>query len=229
MLPASDQRLDEWQRVIQLLPTSAISDTQVQMLATDLRAQYRAISGAVEVPEGFSFTLTGRRTTVPIKLHNSSDITLTVRVRLSSSKLRFPEGDQLVELPPQSFTEVRITIEALTSGEFPVTLQVFAPVGDAELSPPVPLTANVNALSGLGNLITGALLLVVLTWWVRHVRNSRRSRAAAHALSRHPVVKGNARAGNDTENDTENDGNAATADDGSGLSPDAATSTLPPL
>lgn len=213
MLPATDARIGEWQQLIQLLPTSAVSDTQVRVFAADLREQYRLIRDAIEVPEGFAFTLTGRSTTVPIKLRNTSDITLTVRVRLSSSKLLFPDGDQLVELPPQSYTEVRVAIEARTNGRFPVTLQVFTPVGDAELAPAVPLTASVNALSGLGNLITGALLLVVLSWWLRHLRTSRRARAAADALARHPVANGSTEP---KEADPE-------------LSPDAATSTLPPL
>jgi len=234
MLPATDPRIVEWQQVIQLLPTSALSDFQVRALAAHLSEQYTAIRTAIEVPEGFAFTLTGRRTTVPIKLRNTSDIALTVRVRLSSSKLLFPDGDQLVVLPPQSYTEVRVAIETRTNGRFPVTLQVFTPVGDAELAPPVPLTASVNALTGLGNLITGALLLVVLTWWVRQMRTNRRSRAAARALARHPVANGsNDSNEGDSEGDSGTDGDGIAADtatiDDAELSPDAATSTLPPL
>lgn len=73
------------------------------------------------------------------------------------------------KLQPLSFTEVPIKIEARTNGSFPVTLTVLTPTGD-ELAPPVTLSASVNALSGFGNLVTGVFLLVVLTWWVRHVR-----------------------------------------------------------
>ena len=76
------------------------------------------------------------------------------------------------------------------------------------------LTASVNALTGLGNLVTGAFLLLVLTWWVRHVRLTRRSRAAAAASARHPVRNGN--------------GGDADPDNCTALSPDAETSTLPP-
>lgn len=209
MLPPGDPRATQWSQTIAVLPTSALTDDQVQQLATDLRAQYAEVRDAIEVPDGFSFTLTGRSTTVPIKLRNTSDDPLTVRVRMSSSKLLFPDGDQTVLLPPQSFTEVRVRIEARTRGSIPVTLQVFTPIGDSELAPPVPLVANVNALSGLGNLITGALLLVVLTWWVRHVRQNRRKRAAAIAATRHP-------------------GGRVVRTDDTELSPDAATSTLPP-
>lgn len=216
MLPPTDPRATAWSQTIAVLPTSALSDEQVAGLAADLRTQYDEVREAIEVPDGFSFTLTGRSTTVPIKLRNTSDDPLTVRVRMSSSKLLFPDGDQIVLLPPQSFTEVRVRIEARTNGRIPVTLQVFTPIGDSELAPPVTLRANVTALSGLGNLITGALLLVVLTWWVRHVRQNRRKRAAATAASRHPgrrALRAEA---------------AATEGDDTELSPDAATSTLPP-
>lgn len=240
MLPSTDPRGTQWSRVIEVLPTSALSDDQVQALAVDLRGQYAEVRDAIEVPEGFKFTLTGRSTTVPIKLRNTSDGPLTVRVRMSSSKLLFPDGDQMVELPPQSFTEVRIQIEARTNGRFPVTLQVFTPIGDSELAPAVPLIANVNALSGLGNLITGALLLVVLTWWVRHVRQKRRSRAAATAASRHPgrrVPRTDTTPADDPraddpahdQADDSADDSAHVSIDDTELSPDAATSTLPPL
>jgi hypothetical protein len=65
----------------------------------------------------------------------------------------------------------------------------------------------------MANLITGAFVLVVLTWWVRHVRQSRRNRAEAAAAARHP-----GRAGTIPPADTEP----------VELSPDAETSTLPP-
>jgi DegV family protein with EDD domain len=174
MLPVDDERAAEWQQVIDRLPTSALSDDRVDALATDLIQQFGAIRNSVEVPAGFSFTLTGRTTTLPIKLYNSSDTPLTVRVHMSSSKLLFPDGDLVQELQPLSFTEVPIKIEARTNGSFPVTLTVLTPTGD-ELAPPVTLSASVNALSGFGNLVTGAFLLVVLTWWVRHVRQNRRA------------------------------------------------------
>ncbi|MEQ1834112.1 MAG: S8 family serine peptidase, partial [Candidatus Eisenbacteria bacterium] len=108
---------------------------------------------------------------------------------------------------------VRAIDRALTDSPLSNLAQVFTPVGDSELAPAVPLRANVTALSGLGNLITGALVLVVLTWWVRHVRISRRNRAAAKAAARHPGRKVT------TAKEL-----ALTHE----LSPDAATSTLPP-
>ena len=191
MLPIADERPTEWTTIVEQLATSALTDAQVTLIITDLQQQFIEIRNSVGIPQGFSFTLTGRRTTVPIKLHNSSDVPLTVRVRMTSSKLLFPGDDQTVTLPPQAFFDVEIPIEVRTNGRFPVKLEVFTPVGDLLLAPPVTLTAQVNAISGLGNLVTGALLLVVITWWVRHVRQSRRRRAALKSSLNHPVRGGN--------------------------------------
>lgn len=182
MFPTGDPRNIRWQRLIELLPSSALSDAQADAIATDLRTEFAEIRSAIELPGGFSFTLTGRRTDVPVKLFNGSDGPLTVVVRLTSTKLLFPSGDVTVTLPPGEYTDVLVPIEARSNGKFPVTLEVLTPVGDSRLAAPVPLAARVNALSGLANLLTGTLLLVLITWWVRHVRRQRRNRFG----ERHP-------------------------------------------
>jgi hypothetical protein len=161
---------------------------------------------------------------VPITLRNNADIPLTVVVRLSSSKLLFPDGDQTVELPPNAFKEVRIAIEARSNGDFPVTLNVLTPLGKVAITDPVALTASIKALSGVGILLTGAALLILLTWWVRHFRRNRRGRHAAEAANRHPATRGESADGGEPVVDLAGED----LDDGVGLSPDAATSTLPP-
>ncbi len=213
MLPADDPRLAQWSATIGRLPTSALTDDQVAATTTQITDELSAIRAAVEVPASFPFTLTGRTTTVPFRVFNNGDVPLTVRVHMSSSKLLFPDGDLSVLIPPQGSASVDIRIEARTNGDFPATLTVLTPSGDV-LAVPLQLTASVTALSGLGNLFTGAFLLVVLTWWVRHLRQSRRSRAATIAAARHPVRQG-------VEPPD-------VVSDEAEMSPDAATSTLPP-
>lgn len=229
MLPDGDPRPAGWTRLIDLIPTEALADDQVTRIAAELRAEYTAIRGAVVPPDGFSFSLTGRSSEIPLKIQNTGDTTLTVVVRLSSPKLLFPEGDQVVQLLPGQSTEVRIPIEARSNGKFPVTLEVLTPIGNVRLGAPVQGTARVTALAGLGNLFTFAALLMVATWWVRHVRQNRRKRSADTAFERHPASRPPAdqypRA--ESESGGTSTGTAAVIDD-SGLSPDAATSTLPP-
>lgn len=216
MLADGADRVADWQQRIAILPTSALDDDQVARMAGGLRTELATIRDAIEVRAGSSFTLTGRTTTVPIKLFNNSDVALTVRVRVSSPKLEFPEGDVIQVLPPQVFTEVPIEITARSYGTSSATLQVLTPDGATALVAPVTLTARVNALTGMGNLITGALALVVLTWWVRHLRTNRRARRAEKAAvsaERHPATNG--RTGNDTADtvDTVDSTRQAVADD----------------
>ena len=186
MLDHDDPRTAQWRRLLDALPSSAIDDVQVARLSNGISTALASIQQHVEPPQGFSFNLTGKKGTVPVSIRNTADVPLTVRVRMSSSKLRFPDGDRLVLLAPNTYTEVRINLEIRSNGRFPVSLEVFTPSGATRLGPVVPLTANVGGLSGLGNLVTGAGALVVLTWWGRHVRRSRRKRSTERATHGHP-------------------------------------------
>ena len=124
-----------------------------------------------------------------MSLKNTNTIPLKVRVRLSSPKLVAPSRDQVVELAPGAFTEVKIDIRARSNGRFPAALELFTPSGDVRLAAPVPITASITALSGLGNLVTGAALLVLLSWWLRNLRKNRRARIAAEASHHHPATQ----------------------------------------
>ena len=216
MLSAESARPQQWQKLIAVLPTEALTDDQVTAVAGDLFAEFAAIRGAVELPEGFPFTLTGRRSTVPVKIGNNGTEPLTVLVSLSSPKLFFPDGPQIVVLEPGQFTEVKVRIEARSNGDTPVSLEVRTPNGGARLGQAVPLKASVTAMSGLGNLVTGAFALVLIAWWLRHVGKNRRSRATSETAGRHPV-SGIRPAG------------PADVHDSAALSPDAEASTLPEL
>jgi hypothetical protein len=211
MLPADDQRTVEWNRLIAALPTSAMSDATAQRIAAGLGQEFTDLRNAVGLPAGFSFNLTGRTGTIPVNLHNSASIPLKVRLRLSSSKLVFPGGDKEVTLAPEAFTHVQVRVEARSNGSSGVTLEVFPPAGTTGLAAPVESTATITALSGVAPLVTVAALLLLATWWGRHLRGNRKTRRAARtaaATNRHPTAT--------LDSDTPE------------LSPDAETSTLPP-
>jgi hypothetical protein len=42
------------------------------------------------------------------------------------------------------------------------------------------MTARVNALTGLGQFVFGALALVLASWWFQHIRRRRAASAATH-------------------------------------------------
>ena len=97
-----------------------------------------------------------------------------VRLTVASSKLILPQASQIVELQPASSTDVTIPVEARSSGRFPVTIRVTTPTGRARVVSPVTLTANVNAIAGVGQLVGLSALLLVGAWWFAHWRRRRR-------------------------------------------------------
>ncbi len=256
MLPPDAPDIGRWTATLDAMASTAMTDTQVTNAVDRLEADFTRYRDAIVAPEPFSFTLTGTDSKLRFAIGNTSDTPLTVRVRLSSPKIRFPDGDRIVELPPGGEADLDVNAEALSNGKSSVFLRIYAPATDrdVELVPEVVLTARVTSLAGLGQLLTGAGALLVITWWVHHARRSRRTQQAARHASRHPAARGAARAattGTDAVADsarTEGDGDQGLPDDhdhASGgpvvttgregspppdgeVSPDAAASSLPP-
>ena len=69
---------------------------------------------------------------------------------------------------------------------------MLTPVGSLPVQDPLVLTARVNALSGLGQLVTGGALLVLISWWYGHFRRRRRIRRALIGEVDNPVNVGTA-------------------------------------
>lgn len=136
--------------------------------------QVDVLRSAVEpIPER-RITIAGRNSEIPITLRSRVDFPVKVKVRFSSAKLTFPEGDQTVLL--DGTEQLRIPVETRASGTFPLVVQILTPIGDAEVAPATQLTVQVSAFSGLGIVLIVGLLLVLATWWVHHVRAQRRRR-----------------------------------------------------
>jgi hypothetical protein len=212
MLADDDATVARWRSVLDTLPTTAIDDQQAADMAAVLDDDFVAYRDAVRV-DASNFTLTGRNSQVRFAIQNTSDTPLTVRVRLSSPKIRFPQGDRIETLAPGTVTDITVDAVALSNGKSSVFLRVYTPNADVFLVPEVVLTARVTSFAGAGQLVTGAALLLVLTWWVRHWRQARRKQLASQNAGRHPAGAAAERRG------------AGTSDE---LSPDAAASTLPP-
>lgn len=176
MLPDGDERPGMWRRLLDVIPDASLSADGRQVYADVVAAQTAELAASIVPPENTTFTLGGRDSSVRVTLRNDSATDLTVRVRLTSAKLEFPAGDSLQVLPAGATTSVEIPVRAKSNGRFPVVLQLLTPRGDVAIAPPTTFTARVNALAGLGQLVTGVLLLLLATWWVHHLRGRRKSR-----------------------------------------------------
>jgi hypothetical protein len=80
---------------------------------------------------------------------------------------------RVITLPAGSTTEVTIPATTRTNGRFPIGIRVSTPAGGVDVVPYQTITAKVNAIAGLGQLISVTLLLVLLAWWWSHSRKSR--------------------------------------------------------
>jgi hypothetical protein len=109
-------------------------------------------------------------------------------VDLASPKLVFPDGDPTVTLTPNDETRVVVPVEARANGTSSVTVELQSPGGEP-LADRVRLTSRVTTFTGLGQVLTGGLVLALLTWWFTHWRARRRAELEAGA-ERHPAGTG---------------------------------------
>ncbi|MEY3092172.1 MAG: hypothetical protein RIU67_955 [Actinomycetota bacterium] len=188
MLPDGDERPAMWRRILDVLPDQRLSEEARFAYADVVRQETEALASQVVTPASTTFTLGGRDSAIRLSLRNDSPTELAVRVRLASSKLRFPEGELVVQLAPSAITSVEIPVEARSNGRFPVTVQLLTPEGQLPLTQPIVFTARVNALAGLGQLVTVMAFLLLAVWWIHHLRQRYRERQSqvTDTTHRHP-------------------------------------------
>jgi hypothetical protein len=176
MLPADSDRPQAWRDLADLLPTTALDDTGVASLVATVRAELKGVRDAVQVPAAYTVNLPGRRSTVRVTFVNNSDVPLLIKVQLTSpsGKLVFANDPQPVLLSPGVPTILPVDVEARSNGTSGVSLDVFTP-NDFPLATTIPLKFRVNAL-GVGNVITIAVFVLVVLWWLAHMRSTRQKR-----------------------------------------------------
>jgi len=162
----------------------ALSAEEFQLCIRGLRSQLRALRNQVSIPESLTFTLGGRESDLRLQVRNASSQTLSVIVSMNSAKLQFPEGSQLVSIPPASSMDLLFPVRARANGRFPVEVVLTTPDGQTQVGRRVSMTARVSALAGLGQVVTGASIIILLTWWVSHWRKKRREQASQN----HPAL-----------------------------------------
>ena len=189
MLPDGDERPKLWRRIVNVLPASDLTQSQANAYLNAVDTELAAIGGSIVTPSTTTFTLGGRDSSIRLSLRNDNQTDLLVRVNLTSSKLTLPTDDQVVTLPAGTTTLVEIPVTAKSNGRFPVTLQLFTPLGDITVGSPAKFSARVNALAGLGQLFTGIALLLLLSWWIHHLRreHQRRQFDSDDSVDRHPA------------------------------------------
>jgi hypothetical protein len=140
---------------------------------------------AIIAPATQRVTMTSRDAEIPLRLENRLAYNVTVRLELRSDKLDFPEGFlKDVTLTP-GFNVVSLPVHARTSGDSLLEIDVNAPAPGSGIPTfaSSKFTVRSTALSGIGLALSVVALAVLLVWWFRHARKSRRTKAAANATT----------------------------------------------
>lgn len=178
MTPADDPRRDVWTSNLLTAMSSTMSDGEFDAYVRGVKAGLRQLRQQVKVPGALTFTLGGRESDLRLQIHNDSSTPLTVLVSISSAKLQLPGEPRLVTVPAGASADVVVPVVARANGTFPIDVQLLTPDGAVRVGRPITLTARVSAIAGLGQVVSGAAVLILASWWVSDWRNRRRNRTS---------------------------------------------------
>ena len=137
-------------------------------------------TGQVTLATERTVTFTSQRADIPVTVLSSAPYPVTVVVTLSSDKFTFPNGNTHVLLLDRPTTSWRFAAQARTSGDrLPIEVTLHTPDGQVLIAHTV-LTVHATEISFVGVALTVLAGAVLLAWWVRTWRRSRRARPRAH-------------------------------------------------
>jgi hypothetical protein len=141
---------------------------------------FAGTTGQVTLGTERTVTFTSQRAAIPVTVLSSAPYPVTVIVTLSSDKFTFPDGNTQRLTLVHPTTSVRVTAQARTSGDrLPIEVTLHTPDGQVLIAHTV-LTVHSTEISFVGVALTVLAGAVLLFWWVRTWRRSRRARPRAH-------------------------------------------------
>lgn len=185
MLSADSSQPAAWSMLVVAASSDTLSSDDFDRYVTGIRSQLRAIRTSIKVPDSLTFTLSGRESNLRLQLRNTAMQPLSVIVDLVSAKLQFPTGSQSVTIPAESTFDLVVPVVARANGTFPIEVVLHTPDGATQVGRRVQFSARVSALAGLGQLATGAGIMILIAWWAAHVRLKRRE----ESKGKHPAVR----------------------------------------
>ena len=164
---------------------SQSADLRARQRTTYMRSAATAVRdqlAAVGVPPNQSITLTARKGEIPVNIQRGVSYPVRVVVEVSSDRLQFPDGASArLDLTRRNAT-VRFTVQARTSGTFPLEVTLRSPDGKVVLSRGR-FTIRSRAASGVGVILSVSAVVFLVLWWTRYVVKSRRARRVTAAAT----------------------------------------------
>jgi hypothetical protein len=165
----------------------ALLGTEARGLGTARRAAavsaydraFESETGKISLATERTVTFTSTRAPIPITVLSAAPYSVTVVVTLASDKFTFPDGNTRTLLLNRPTTSVRVTAQARTSGDrLPIDVSLRTPDGQLLITRTV-LTVHSTAISFVGVALTVFAGAVLVVWWIRTWRRSRRNRLRA--------------------------------------------------
>lgn len=175
----------KWNERLLALSSENLSSSDFADFIGQTRGELKALRTAVTLQEGTTFTLGSRESQLRLDLQNSSEQDMDVQVRVVSPKLRFTKSAAIIRVPANGSSELVVDVVALSNGLFPVEIRIFTADGLSQLGKKIEVSARVNAIAGLGQVVSGVALLLLVTWWVAHIRRRYRKQISKN----HPVLR----------------------------------------
>ena len=175
----------KWNERLLALSSENLSASDFADFIGQTRGELKALRTAVTLQEGTTFTLGSRESQLRLDLQNSSEQDMDVQVRVVSPKLRFTKSAAIIRVPANGSSELVVDVVALSNGLFPVEIRIFTADGLSQLGKKVEVSARVNAIAGLGQVVSGVAFLLLVTWWVAHIRRKYRKQISKN----HPVLR----------------------------------------
>lgn len=138
---------------------------------------FAGVTGRITLATEETVTFTAQRAAIPVTVLSAAPYPVRVVVSLASDKFTFPDGDTRSLVLDRPTTSVRVTAQARTSGDrLPIEVTLHTPNGQLVIAHTV-LTVHSTAISFAGVALTVLAGAILLLWWLRTWRRSRRARA----------------------------------------------------
>jgi len=193
LLPPSDTTVyPRLERNLLEVPSTDWTPISRALALDALSRAVHAVVAQVQLPTTRTITMTARKGHLPISVVSLSDQPLQVLLQVESDKLKFAgSGTANTATFPLTLHKgnnpiIDLTVEARTSGAFPLHLTVLTPDGGLVVARTT-FTVQSTALSGVGVFLSVGAGLFLVVWWSRHAWKARR---AAHADERRRHAKG---------------------------------------
>jgi hypothetical protein len=145
----------------------------VEFVERTIGATYRQ----VHPPSGPPLTLISRNVTLPLRFANDSSFDFRVSVRvIADRRLEFPRGTSRdLTLPGGEVTLVRVPVQALATGRFPVKVQVLTAGRSPVVLAETEMIVRSTAYNRIALFLTIGAAVFLLAWWGRRFLPRRRS------------------------------------------------------